>query len=233
MFIAAPLSRLTRPMQNRERRLNRRLDFLGDSATIVAYPLKSLVGGRVRRKTSVLACMCLAAAPPPFAYIQVDGMTLRSTNGIALEVRAPAGYRLFLPASRIATFGGHPYEVTLAGFGGTADALMFHAERVADGSGASNYDNLPESPWPGFRLRSQCVAIAAEDLAEEHDIKWLADRGWNPVGNLALEQHLKSTADHNREVVVSLLARVKDCSDKQEVGAARDRIRREVKVTPL
>ncbi|MCL6699170.1 hypothetical protein LZ496_10310 [Sphingomonas sp. NSE70-1] len=137
---------------------------------------------------------------------------------------------MLAPTSRHAIFEGHPYEVSLAALAGKNAVVMLHAERVADDSGASNYDNLPSSPWAGFRLRSQCARIAATDVAEEHDLKWLADRGWNPVGDLALEQHLKSTSDHNREVVVTLAMKVKSCSDKRAVDAALAKFRSQIRL---
>ncbi len=182
---------------------------------------------------AMIVCLCLAAAPAPFSYIAVHRTALKSTNGVRIKLQGPAGYRLLRPTSRHATFEGHPYEVTLAALAGKGGAIMFHAEKVTDDSGASNYDALPASSWRAFHRRSQCASIASGDVAVEHDLKWLADRGWSPIGNLALEQHLKSTPDHNQEVVISLIAKVKGCADKQAIERVLGKLRSQVRVTPL
>lgn len=189
----------------------------------------------MRRRLLVanLAAILTAATAAPSSDIVVHRGVLRSTHRVPVEVRAPATYRILRPTSRHATFDGHPYRVTLAAFAAMEAAVMFHAEQVADDSGHSNYDDLPPSPYAGFRRRSQCASIAPEDVAEEHDLKWLSDRGWNPVGSIALEQHFRSTRDHNQEVVVSLVARVKDCNDKQDVESKLQRLRKDVRIRRL
>ena len=110
---------------------------------------------------------------------------------------------------------------------------MFHAERVTDNSGHSNYDDLPSSSYPGFRVRTQCASIASEDAAEEYDLKWLSEHGWSPVGSIALEQHFRTSEDHNQEVVVSLIARVTDCNDTKEVESKLNRLRKDVRIRRL
>jgi hypothetical protein len=138
------------------------------------------------------ASLCVAAAQAPFRYVIVDGNALKSSNGLPVTVRAPAAYRVLPPTSRHATFNSHPYEVSLAALVSKDSAVMLHAEKGSDSSGASNYDELPASPLPGFHFRVQCASIGADDVAGEHDLNWLAKRGWSPVGSIALEQHLKA-----------------------------------------
>lgn len=181
----------------------------------------------------VVASLCGATSSSPTALITAKGRTLRSLHDVPVEVRAPAGFRLLKPTSRRANFDGHLYYVTLAAFVAKSEAVTFHAERVADHSGASNYDDLPASPWPGFRVRRQCATIGAADARDEYDLHWLLTRGWSPVGNLALEQHLKTTADHNQEVVVSIIAHVKSCADKSAVEAVLHDLRSRIRVVPI
>jgi hypothetical protein len=179
----------------------------------------------------VIAMCCIAASHAPFQYVVIDGNALKSSNGVPVTVRAPARFRILPPTSRHATFDSHPYEVSLAALVSADSAVMLHAEKVSDSSGASNYDELPPSSFPAFHVRAQCASIAADDVRGEHDLNWLAKRGWSPVGNVAVEQHLKTSPDHNREVVVSFITRVKDCSDKQSVASALSKLRSQVRVT--
>jgi len=178
-----------------------------------------------------VAIICCAGVNAPFRYITVQGHSLRSANGVPVEVSAPPGFRVLKPTSRHATFDEHPYEVSIAALASRDAVVMLHAEKVTDQSAASNYDKLPASMLRGFRLRSQCASIETADVAGEHDLQWLAERGWSPVGNLAVEQHLKSSADHNREIVVSFITKVKSCADKHSVDYALARLRTHVRVT--
>ena len=183
-----------------------------------------------------------AAAPPPaeagratpsFQHLAVrdDGIVTR--NAIPLRVSAEPSFRATTASHRIAEFGGHPFEVSLAALLGEGEAVMVHAERVTDGSGASNYDNLPRAGWPDgrFGLRTMCAAIDHATVESEHDLGFLARNGWNPEGSLALEQFLANTPAHDQEVVVSLVARVPGCADAAQVQAALRRLRDRVRVT--
>ena len=178
----------------------------------------------------MVAAFLSAPAVVPFHYILVRGHSLIAANEMNVRVHVPADFRLLPPTSRHASFDGHPYEVSLAAAVAGDTAIMVHAERVVDHSGHSNYDNLPSSPWPHYRLRAQCASIGRSDVAGEHDLKWLADRGWSPIGNLALEQHLRSSPDHNREVVISLIAKVPDCADRKDVADRLSKLRSLVEV---
>jgi hypothetical protein len=186
----------------------------------------------------LVAGACAAGSPPPaapgpvFAHLDVRGRVIRSRGPLPLSVAAPPHFRRAGPEHRVAEFDGHPFEVSLAAWLGDSGAVMVHAERVRDGSGASNYDSLPAAGWPapGFRLRSYCVTVTAEQVAEEHDLRFLDRAGWSPLGPVALEQYLRTTPDHNREVVVSLVVRRVDCADAARAGAALDALRATVHV---
>lgn len=183
-----------------------------------------------------------AAVPPPadtgraaasFQHLVVrdDGIVTR--NAIPLRVSAEPSFRATAASHRVAGFDGHPFEVSLAALLGEGEAVMVHAERVTDGSGASNYDNLPRAGWPDarFGLRAMCAAIDHATVESEHDLGFLARNGWNPEGSLALEQYLVSTPAHDQEVVISLVARVPGCADAAQVQALLRHLRDRVRVT--
>ncbi len=182
----------------------------------------------------VLVFASLASgAAAGFSFIAASPDGLRTTHAIPLELARPRGFRIVRPTSRAAVFNGHPYEVTLGGFLGRDRAILLHAERVADGSGASNYDTLPTGDLPGFRVRTQCAAIAVADVAEEHDLSWLAGHGWDPAGSaLAIRQYLRTTPDHDQEVVISLIAKVERCGDAAAIKGALKTLRRRLRVRP-
>jgi hypothetical protein len=184
------------------------------------------------------ACATAASGPssparPGFRYVAASGTTLRVAAPLGLRIAAGRGFRATRVESRLASFGGHPYEVSLAALLSDEGAVMVHGERVADGSGASDYDSLPRAGWPDerFGVRRMCAAIDAATAAAEHDLAFLARHGWSPVGTLALEQYLATTADHDREVVVSLVVRVEDCGRTEEVAARLARLRGLVSVS--
>lgn len=184
---------------------------------------------------AIAAALLLASATTGaavgFPFIEALSNSLRTRHSIRLEIVRPKGFRVAAPSSRSAVFNAHPYEVTLAGFLGRDQAILLHAERVADRSGASNYDTLPPGDLPGFRVRTQCAVIAAADVAEEHDLAWLAQHGWDPAGtSLAIRQYFRTTPDHNEEVVISLIAKVDRCRDGAAIAGAMKTLRRLLKV---
>jgi hypothetical protein len=184
----------------------------------------------------ILLTGCATSAPraadPGFAHLERSGSGLRTTGDARLEVRAPPGFRIAGPSHRRAEFSGHPYEVSLGAVLGADEAVMVHGERVADASGASNYDELPLAGWPGpaWRIRSFCLDVPASMVAEEHDLGWLRDHGWDPAGTVAMDQYLATSADHNREAVLSLIVRNVDCADQPKVKAALAALRSKLKV---
>lgn len=182
-----------------------------------------------------LAAACATARPPAdpaFAHLEARGQVIHSLGPLRLGVVAPAYFRLAGPEHRIAEFDGHPFEISLAAWVGATGAIMVHAERVRDASGASNYDTLPAADWPSaqFRVRRDCVTVTPAQVAEEHDLRFLDRAGWSPLGPVALEQYLRTTPDHNREVVISLVVRGVDCADSARVRAALDALRAKVRV---
>lgn len=181
------------------------------------------------RATATLALLALGPiaanaagqARPGFQYLDAGGGHISTRHAIPLRVSA-RGFRATAVANRDAVFGGHPYQVSLAALLSPDAAVMVHAERVSDGSGASNYDSLPPAGWPDprFRLRAMCAVIDRATVAAEHDLAFLDRNGWNPEGPLALQQYLAATLDHNQEVVLSLVVHVPSCADQ---GAAEAR----------
>jgi hypothetical protein len=164
--------------------------------------------------------------------LRTDAGQIQSTNGLDIRVAAP-GMRLAPPTHRVDTFGGHPYEISLAALLSDDVAVLVHGERVADASGASNYGDLPQADWPSpaFRTRQFCVTLAAEDIEGEHDLEWLRSRGFDPAGPFLLDQALITSADHNNEVVVSIAIRGVNCSDAAAIAAALQQARAHVRVS--
>ncbi len=192
------------------------------------------MAGRLVIAAMLLLTSVASGAAAGFSFIEASPNALRTTHNIRLEIVRPKGFRLAKPTSRSTAFKAHPYDVTLAGFLGRDQAILLHAERVTDRSGASNYDTLPPGDLPGFRMRTQCAAIAAADVAEEHDLAWLARHGWNPAGaSLAIRQYFRTTTDHEEEVVISLLAKVERCGEEAVIAGAMTALRRVLKVRQI
>lgn len=182
---------------------------------------------------AMLAAACVTAPRDEVAFIRASPDAIETTHALRYEVRA-AGFRVAGPTHRVDSFEGHPYEISLAALIEGERAVLVHAERVADGSGASDYRELPPTGWPTaeFRRRAMCVTLSAEDIAGEHDLEWLRDNGFDPVGVLALEQSFVTTDDHNAEVVVTLAAKVADC-EETTVSVAFDDLRNRLSVRAL
>jgi hypothetical protein len=192
---------------------------------------KSKTPGWSAIAATLLLASVASGAATGFSFIEASPNALRTTHAIRLDIARPMGFRTARPTSRDAVFNGHPYKVTLAGFLGRDQAILLHAERVADRSGASNYERLPQADLPGFRARTQCAAITAADAAEEHDLSWLTQHGWNPAGaSLAIRQYFRTTPDYNEEVVISLIAKVDRCDDETAIAGAMNKPRQLLKV---
>ncbi|WP_095012825.1 hypothetical protein [Tsuneonella mangrovi] len=172
------------------------------------------------------------AKPAQFSYIAIGSNAIETTNALPMRITVSGDFRVAGPTSRHAVFNGHPFAVSLAAFLGQREAVIVHAEQVEDGSGASDYSDLPIDDWPtaGFHRREQCFELSAEDVAGDHDPAWLRDNGWDPKGGVALDQYFANTPDHNQEVVISLAVRGVDCADKPTVAAALAALRAKVSV---
>jgi len=180
---------------------------------------------------AVLIVGCSPSPDAPAEHLRVIGDRIETVHGLRYIITG-SDFHVAGPVHRSDTFDGHPYEISLAGLIGEGGAVMVHAERVADGSGASNYDDLPTAAWPSpdFHRRFMCVTLAEDDITGEHDLEWLRANSFDPLGSIALEQLLTTSADHNEEVVVSLIVKGLDCADEAGVAAALDRFRRRVSV---
>lgn len=159
-----------------------------------------------------------------FDYLRLDGRSLVVTHSLASRFEMPPEFNVYPPTHRTATFNDVPFEISLSAFISQHAAMMVHAEQVADRSGASNYDRFPLSDWPITAYRSPgatCQEVPASVVAEEHDLLWLRERGFEPSGSIWLEQHFLSGNDYNDEIVVSLLVRGLTC---EEEPLAADRL---------
>jgi hypothetical protein len=170
---------------------------------------------------------------PGFQYLHAAGSRISTRNAIPLDISG-GGFRVTAVSNREAVFGGHPYQVSLAALLSPSAAVMVHAERVADSSGASNYDDLPPAGWPDarFRIRSMCAVIDRATIAAEHDLAFLDRNGWSPEGAIALQQYLAATSDHDQEVVISLVVHVASCDDAPAAQLLFRVLRQQIRVSP-
>lgn len=157
-----------------------------------------------------------------FNYISVTDNRIQTLHDIQIEVSATEGFRATKPKNRVDEFDGTPYNISLAALIGEDSVLMIHAETVADFSGASDYSNLPQAAWPDSTFRSRgpsCMEVPAEAIKGEHDLEWLQENGFEPIGTIVLEQFFASTEDHNTEIVLSILVHVESCGEESESAA--------------
>jgi hypothetical protein len=183
---------------------------------------------------AMLACACASNADDSagFAHLRTGRTFIESTDGLSVRVEAP-GLRSTAPVHRTDTFNGHPFEISLAAFIDGDVAILMHAERVADGSGASDYSELPAAEWPSaaFRTRQFCMTLVDDDIAGEHDLEWLRANGFDPAGALVLDQSFITTPDHNNEVVVSIAVKGVNCEEPSSISAALAAARARAHVT--
>ena len=123
------------------------------------------------------------------------------------------------PEHRTDQFGDNPYEISLGALFSDDGVVMVHAERVANQSGASNYQDLARSKWPDDSFRfsgATCIDVSAAEIEGEHDLEWLRDNGFEPTGPMVFVQYYATTNDFNDEIVITLLARVDACTPELE-----------------
>lgn len=149
-----------------------------------------------------------------FAHLVRRSGGFESTHGLPYRFVAAASLTAAGPLHRTDRFHDVPYEISLAAFVCAETAFMVHAERVADRSGASNYDGMKPSSWPDARFRTNgptCMTVQSEERDEEFDLRWLQANGFDPTGTLAVQQFFASTPDHNDEIVLTLMRHVAAC----------------------
>ena len=184
-----------------------------------------------------LAALALGIAIPAMAQDTAEFLAVTENNRIRtlhtlpLEMQAPTDLPFSGPAHRSATFNAVPFDISLGAFLDNRRVIMVHAEQVADGSGAANYTRFPATDWPlsGFRDKPLfCLDLSANDVAVEHDLSWLRDHGFDPVGPIWLDQYFLSDDDFNNEVVISFIVRADDC--ETEPVATLSALRRSLSV---
>jgi hypothetical protein len=150
-----------------------------------------------------------------FEYISVRDGQVHTLHELRYAVSVDGDFKVTKPKSRVARFNDTPFQISLAAFVSDDRALMIHAEKVADSSGASDYSHLPPAKWPDDTFRSSgpdCLQIPAAEIEGEHDLLWLRQGGFEPSGSILYAQYFATTSDMNSEVVISLLQRVASCS---------------------
>ncbi|WP_291843757.1 hypothetical protein [Maricaulis sp.] len=168
-------------------------------------------------------------------YLVLGARGYETRHTLRFHFSAGDGWRMTEPAHRSARFNDVPFEVSLSAFLRDDEAIMIHAEHVADQSGAANYDRFPATDWPvgGFRgEQAQCHEFPASVVAEEHDLAWLDRHGFSPVGAMWIEQHFLSGNNYNDEIVVSLIVRGESCDDADEPAQEFARMRESLSANP-
>lgn len=138
------------------------------------------------------------------------------------------------PKHRTDQFGENPYEISLGALFSDDGVVMVHAERVANQSGASNYQDLVRSKWPDNSFRfsgATCIEVSAAEIEGEHDLEWLRNNGFEPTGPMVFVQYYATTDDFNDEIVITLLARVDACTPDLEPSEKLAPLRESVAIT--
>lgn len=164
------------------------------------------------------------------AQLAANDHAIRTRHSLRYRVVLPRDFQVTAVDNRRDHFNGHPFDISRAALIGPNAAVMVHAETVADGSGASNYEQLPLEALDGqaFHVRPRsCQNLSRADIVGESDLEWLSAQGFPPIGPLAVAQYLGSSADHNAEVVLTLMVRVPTCSPAitdEAINGLRNRV---------
>ena len=151
---------------------------------------------------SLLICCFALLSPAAFAehtHLEAIDGGFKTTHGLKYTITSDQLVAKG-PTHRTAQFGDTPYEVSLAALLSESGAVMIHAERVANQSGASNYENLARSDWPNdsFRIdKATCIDVPASEVESEHDLKWLRENGIEPSGSVVFVQDYATTDPRN------------------------------------
>ena len=170
-----------------------------------------------------------------FGMLTAEKGQLGSASPLAYSFSLSGDYRLIGPDERVDVFDGVPFEISRAAFLDSDSAVMIHAEKVRDASGASNYENLPVADWPGPEFRSSgdhCIELSPDDIAGEPDPQWLLKNDFDPTGTMVFGQYFTTTDDHNHEIVISLVRKVSSCENADQYGQAMDELKSRILVKP-
>ena len=192
-----------------------------------------------RSREALRTCIFISALLSPGAHAETAHLVaieggFATTHGLSYTITSDQ-LKAAGPKHRTDQFGDNPYEISLAAFVSKKGAVMIHAERVANQSGASNYEDKPRSNWPDDSFRSDgvvCIEVPAAEIEGEHDLEWLRDKGFEPSGTLAYAQYFATTPDYNDEIVVTLLARVAACEPGLDPDEVLLPLRQGMVITP-
>jgi len=185
---------------------------------------------------SLLAACGDADEEVDFVWMEAQDGALLTRHALPMRISASEDFQLAGPKHREDEFNDVPFEISLAAFLTPGGAVMIHAEKVADGSGASDYSDLPLADWPlpGFRAGDPiCLDIHPSDVDGEHDLEWLEAQGFSVAGGVWFHQFFLSSDDFNDEVVVSLLRTVTSCRDAGDAQQSLGPLREAITIEPL
>ncbi len=169
------------------------------------------------------------------SLLVVNAGKLQTMHSLSFQIAMEEEFSLTGVNDRSDVFHGVPYKISRAAFISDYATIMIHAETVADGSGASNYENLPYVEWPvsGFRSAGPiCFELSPKDLEGESDLEWLSENGFTPIGVIIFGQYFLTSEDHNDEIVVSLILRGASCENETENTQAYQELQAQLSVRP-
>jgi hypothetical protein len=188
---------------------------------------------RVFRAGILSSALLSPAALAETAHLATVDGGFKTTHGLSYTITSDQMVAKG-PKHRTDLFGENPYEISLGALFSDDGVVMVHAERVANQSGASNYQDLARSKWPDDSFRfsgATCIDVSAAEIEGEHDLEWLRDNGFEPTGPVVFVQYYATTDDFNDEIVITLLARVDACTPDLEPGEKLAPLRDSVVIT--
>ena len=114
------------------------------------------------RAVALIAAALTPSAQAETAHLEAIEGGFKTAHGLSYTITSNEMVAKG-PKHRTDRFGGTPYEISLGALFSDNGAVMIHAERVADQSGASNYQNLARSDWPDDFFRHSgaiCISVA-------------------------------------------------------------------------
>ena len=188
---------------------------------------------RALRAAIIVSTLLCPAAVAETAHMVTTEGGFKTTHGLSYTITSDQMIAKG-PKHRTDQFGDNPYEISLGALFSDDGVVMVHAERVANQSGASNYQDLVRSKWPDNTFRfsgATCIDVSVSEIEGERDLGWLRDNGFEPTGPMVFVQYYATTGDFNDEIVITLLARVDACTSELEPSEKLAPLRESVVIT--
>ena len=167
-----------------------------------------------------LAASTSPATPPPdHDYLDVQGRRVQTRHRLDAAVEIAPVFKPLGETHHRPVFDGKRFAVSVAAFADGDRFVMVHAEELVDGGGTLDYGALAKDALGDFAFtsRRQCAELPPDVIASEHDLRFLAERGFDPAPALALKQFFVTSADRNAELVLTYGERVAGCPAASQV----------------